>query len=274
MNASEIFSVRGLCAVVTGGASGIGLGFTEALARSGARVTMLDIRGDQIDQEIQRLREAGCDVRGTVVDVTDHAALDRAVDTAAEHYGRLDVMFANAGIDPGPGFVAPGPERSRLAAGALENYTDARWNRVVDISLNGVFASVRAAVRHMRPRKAGRIIITTSLAAFKCEPLIGAAYMAAKAGATQFMRQVALELAADTITVNAIAPGFVVTNIGDGHAKDVNVQAAVAKAVPMHRVGYPADLQGLALFLCSPAASYITGQQIAVDGGFGLGFAD
>jgi NAD(P)-dependent dehydrogenase (short-subunit alcohol dehydrogenase family) len=98
--------------------------------------------------------------------------------------------------------------------------------------------------------------------------------MAAKAGAAHLMRSVALELAADNITVNAIAPGFFVTNIGGGHAKNPNLQEAVSKVVPMHRVGFPADVAGLALFLASPASAYLTGQQISIDGGWSVGVAD
>jgi len=116
--------------------------------------------------------------------------------------------------------------------------------------------------------------VTTSVAAYQCEPAIGSAYMAAKAGAAHFMRCVALELAAFNITVNAIAPGFFVTNIGGGHAKNPDVQAAMAKLMPMHRVGLPDDIKGLALFLASPASAYLTGQQITIDGGWTLGMAD
>lgn len=276
MNIADIFKVDGYGVVVTGGASGLGLGFTEVLAENGARVTMLDVNAQRIANETKRLQNAGLEVAGQVVDVTDHAALDRAIDQAAETYGRLDVVFANAGIDPGPGFVGGwvGQERPRVPEGALENYADERWNRVIDINLNGVFATLRAAARHMRAQKSGRIIVTTSLAATKNEAVIGAAYMAAKAAAAHLMRNVALELAAYNVTVNAIAPGFFVTNIGGGHAHDPDLQAMVAKAVPMHRVGFPDDMKGLALFLASPASSYITGQEIIIDGGWGLGTAD
>jgi NAD(P)-dependent dehydrogenase (short-subunit alcohol dehydrogenase family) len=254
----------------------LGLAFVEALAEHGARVTMLDVDPNNTDAETARLRAMGLDVRGAVVDVTDHVGLDAAIDAAAAEYGRLDVVFANAGIDPGPGFVGAwaGTSRPRVAAGALENYTDERWNRVIDINLNGIFATMRAAARHMRPRKSGRIIVTTSLAATKSEAVIGAAYMAAKAGAAHLMRNVALELAAYGITVNAIAPGFFVTNIGGGHGKNPDLQAALAKDIPMHRVGQPDDIKGLALFLSSSASAYITGQEIIIDGGWGLGVAD
>ncbi|MBS0367042.1 MAG: SDR family oxidoreductase [Proteobacteria bacterium] len=276
MRIQQLFDVRGRTALVTGGASGIGLGYAEALAANGARVALLDMDARRIDAEVSRLRGAGMDVSGHVVDVTDHAALDRAVDEIVAGFGHLDAAFANAGIDPGPGYVGAwvGDQRPRVDEGALERYADARWNRVIDVNLNGVFATVRAAARHMRSRRKGRIILTTSAASQRIEPAIGAAYMAAKAGAAHFMRCVALELAASGITVNAIAPGMFVTNIGGGHAKDPAVQKALAAGIPLHRVGMPSDMYGLALLLASDAGDYITGQEIVIDGGLLLGRVD
>jgi NAD(P)-dependent dehydrogenase (short-subunit alcohol dehydrogenase family) len=145
---------------------------------------------------------------------------------------------------------------------------------VIEVNLTGVFATLRAGARLMKPQRSGRLIVTTSVAAFQCEPAIGSAYMAAKAGATHLMHCVAQEMAAYNITVNAIAPGFFVTNIGGGHAKNPATQAAMAKVVPMHRVGFPEDIKGLALFLASPASAYLTGQQISIDGGWVLGAVD
>ncbi len=276
MKINTLFSVADYGVIVTGGASGIGLGYAEALAVNGARVTLLDVDSQRIDTETRRLCAAGLQVRGEVVDVRDHAAIDRAFDAARAAHGRLDVVFANAGIDSGPGYVGSwaGTERTRNPAGALESYTDARWNAVIDVNLTGIFATLRAGARHMRPQRSGRMIVTTSVAAFQSEPAIGSAYMAAKAGAAHLMRQVALELAAFNITVNAIAPGFFATNIGGGHAKDPQMQASMGKVIPMHRVGFPADIAGLALFLASPASAYLTGQQISIDGGWSLGAAD
>jgi NAD(P)-dependent dehydrogenase (short-subunit alcohol dehydrogenase family) len=271
-----LFDVTGYGVIVTGGASGLGLAYGEALAAHGARVTLIDVDEGALERHVARLAGDGLDVRGAVADVTDHARLDQVINDAAEDYGRLDVAFANAGIDPGVGFVGAwaGGQRPRVDEGALELYTDERWNRVIEINLNGIFATARAAARHMRPRRSGRIIITTSLAATKVEPAIGSAYATAKAGARHFMHSTALELAAYGITVNAIAPGFFITNIGGGHAHNPEVQAAMSRDIPMHRVGQPDDIKGLALFLSSPASQYMTGQEIVVDGGWGLGVAD
>jgi NAD(P)-dependent dehydrogenase (short-subunit alcohol dehydrogenase family) len=270
------FDVAGFGVIVTGGASGLGLAYGEVLAAHGARVTLIDVDAHTVAAQASRLRGEGLDVRSAVADVTDRRALDQAIDEAARSYGRLDVAFANAGIDSGVGFVGAwaGGERPRAPEGALERYSDERWNRVIDINLNGIFATARAAARHMRPRGYGRIILTTSLAATKVEPAIGSAYMAAKAGARHLMHCLALELAADGVTANAIAPGFFVTNIGGGHAHDPEMQAAMSKDIPMHRVGQPDDIKALALFLASPASEYITGQEIVIDGGWGLGVAD
>ena len=276
MNVSSQFDVDGFGVVVTGGASGIGLAYGEVLAAHGARVTLVDVDRGAVAAQASRLAGEGLDVRAAVADVTDHAVLDTVIDEAAGLYGRLDVAFANAGIDPGAGFVGAwaGDQRPRVPEGELERYGDERWDRVIDINLGGVFATARAAARHMRPRRFGRIIVTTSLASTRVEPAIGAAYMAAKAGARHFMHTIALELAGYGITVNAIAPGFFVTNIGGGHAHKPELQAALAREIPMHRVGQPDDLKPLALFLASPASKYITGQEIVIDGGWGLGVAD
>jgi len=272
----ELFKVAGQSAIVTGAGSGLGLAIAEALAENGARVTLLDADADRIASETRRLEAHGYDARGEVVDVSDHAALEHGFDAAVAAHGRLDIVFANAGIDSGPGFVSGwfGANRARNPAGAIESYSDERWNRVIDVNLTGVFATLRAAARRMKPQRSGKLIVTTSVAGYQCEPAIGSAYMAAKAGAAHLMRCVAQELAAYNITVNAIAPGFFVTNIGGGHAKNPEVQRAMTSVMPMHRVGLPEDIKGLALFLASPASAYLTGQQITIDGGWTLGPAD
>lgn len=275
MKSAELFRVAGQGAIVTGAGSGLGLAIAEALAENGALVTLLDVDAARVESETARLMGQGYAARGEVVDITDHARLERSFDAAVEAHGRLDIVFANAGIDSGPGFATGwAGARERNPQGALESYTDERWNRVIDVNLTGVFATLRAAARIMKPQRSGKLIVTTSVAGYQCEPAIGAAYPAAKAGAAHLMRSIALELAAFNITVNAIAPGWFVTNIGGGHAKDPQVQRQMATVMPLHRVGFPNDIKGLALFLASPASAYITGQEITIDGGWTLGAAD
>ena len=275
MKSAELFSVAGQGAIVTGAGSGLGLAIAEALAENGARVTLLDVDAGRVAAETGRLGARGYDVRGEAVDISDHARLEHAFDAAVAAHSRLDIVFANAGIDSGPGFVSGwAGARERDPRGALESYSDARWNRVIEVNLTGVFATLRAAARIMKPQRSGKLIVTTSVAGYQCEPAIGAAYPAAKAGAAHLKRSVAHELAAFNITVNAIAPGWFVTNIGGGHAKNPQVQREMAAVMPMGRVGFPDDIKGLALFLASPASAYITGQEITIDGGWTLGRAD
>jgi NAD(P)-dependent dehydrogenase (short-subunit alcohol dehydrogenase family) len=267
-----MFDVTGYGAIVTGGASWIGLSFVEVLAEHGARVTIIDANADGVGKEVDRLCAAGQNVRGVIVDVTDRKALDQTFDDTVRKYGRLDVVFANAGIDPGIGFVSM-DRSSRLAAGAIENYESDRWNKVIELNLNSVFTTISAAARHMKAQNAGSIVVTTSIAAFILEPAIGAAYMAAKAGAAHLMRNAALELAKYNVRVNAIAPGFFVTNIGGGWMKDPSAQAAAGRVIPIGRVGGTEEMKGLALYLASPASSYMTGSQLTIDGGLSVGTA-
>lgn len=273
MKAADMYKVEGYGAIVTGGASGLGLAYVEVLAENGARVTMLDIDPAGIEREVGRLRGLGYNVDGKVVDVTNRAAMHRAFDEVVSKYGRLDVVFANAGIDPGPGFIGF-DRKTRSSEGAIENYADARWDKVIDTNLNSVFTTIKAAAKHMKPRNSGRIIITTSVAAFVNETAIGVAYMASKAAAAHLMRNVAIELAKYNILVNAIAPGPFITNIGGGHCHTPEVQAGFAQALPLHRMASTEEMKGLALFLASPASSFVTGAQIVIDGGMQLGVAD
>jgi len=273
MKIAELFDVKGLATIVTGAASGIGYAYAEAMADNGARVALFDIDRAGLDQAVGKLQAKGGDVRGTAVDVTDRAALRAAIDKAAAELNRLDVMFANAGIDSGPGFLSMTGERT--AEGAFENVSDARWDKVLDTNLTSVFSSIRAAVPHMKKNpKGGRIIVTTSVAALRSEAIVGIPYMPAKAGVAHLVRQAALELAKYNILVNAIAPGPFNTNIGGGHIRKPEVAKAFAQAVPLHRVASTDEIQGAALFLASPASTFVTGIEMIVDGGLMVGRAD
>jgi NAD(P)-dependent dehydrogenase (short-subunit alcohol dehydrogenase family) len=273
MDLNQLFSVRGQGAIVTGGASGLGLAIGEALAACGAGVTLLDMNEAAVRREAGRLRQLGLDVRGEALDVTDREALDRAFDAAAAAHGRLDIVFANAGIDPGPGFMSVAERGRRIPEHQIENYSDERWHQVIGISLDAVFYSIRAAARHMKPAGRGSIVVTTSISAVRPAPAIGMAYMAAKAGAAHLVRTCALELARYGIRVNAIAPGPFATNIAAQRTDATDFRAAQSAAVPLGRVASPQEVQGLALLLASGASGFITGEQVVIDGGASLGAA-
>ncbi len=273
MKAVKLFDVSGLATIVTGAASGIGLAYAEVMADNGARVTLFDKDAQSLDAAARRLAERGGEVRSQVLDVTDRPALRAAVDAAAAHYGRLDVAFANVGIDSPPGFL--GMTGERVPEGAFENVSDERWDQVIATNLTSIYSTIKASIPHMKKNvSGGRIIVTTSVAAIRGEAIVGMPYMPAKAAAAHLVRQAALELAKYNILVNAIAPGPFVTNIAGGHMQDPTTVAAFARFVPLHRIASTDEIQGLALFLASPAASYVTGSQMVIDGGVLLGMAD
>jgi NAD(P)-dependent dehydrogenase (short-subunit alcohol dehydrogenase family) len=159
----------------------------------------------------------------------------------------------------------------RNEEGQIDALDPARWDRTIAINLTGVFNTVREAVRLMKPARKGSIIATSSNAALINEPIVGTAYMPAKAGVAHFVRHMAMELAEYRIRVNAIAPGPFVTNIGNGWLKDPVVRAAWDLKVPLGRMAEPYQIKPLALYLASDASSYVTGSQIVIDGGFMVG---
>ena len=259
MKAADLFDVSGHVAFVTGAASGLGLAMAEVMADNGAHVVMADINPDTLEHHAERLSDAGRSVEGVVLDVADLNALRAAIDNAAESRGRLDAVFANAGISAGPGYLTE--------TGRIDAVDPAKWDEVVQVNLTSVFATVQAAARHMKRRKSGRIVVTSSIAGLKSEHLVGYAYAVTKAAVINLVRQAAMELAPHNITVNAIAPGPFFTNIADGRLNDPESAKSFAELVPMGRIADTTELQGLALLLASPAGSFITGTAIPIDGG-------
>ena len=165
----------------------------------------------------------------------------------------------------GPGFLAADGERN--PTGAIDAVSDDLWDSVIDADLMSVVAMMKAAAPHMKRQKAGRIVVTTSVAAAKTENFVGYPYIAAKAAAAHLVRQVALELAKYNVQVNAIAPGPFLTSIGANRMADPVVRKAFESAPLLHRMATAQEIQGLALLLASPAASYMTGAQFSIDGG-------
>lgn len=272
MKIETLFDVRGRSVLVTGAANGIGWAYAEALAANGAHVTLSDADGPLLETAVARLRAAGGRVHGAVADVTQPDTLRAAVDGVLAREGRLDVLFANAGVSAGPGFLRG--DGTRNEAAALEQLSLEVFDRVLAINLRGALATLQAAVPAMKRQGHGRIIVTTTVSLLRTETLVSTLYVASKAALGQLVRQAALELARYGILVNGIAPGPTITNIGGGRLQDAAARAPFEQAIPLHRLATPKDLQGAALFLASPASSYITGTQIVIDGGGCLGSAD
>ena len=271
MGTLDKFNIAGRSALVTGAASGIGLAYAEIMAEAGARVTLTDIDGEGAEREAARLRGAGFDARADRLDVASREETARVFDAHAAAFGGLDICFANAGIDPGEGFWNPAGHRN--PAGQVDTFDPARWDRTMAINLTGVFNTIRDAVRLMKQGgNGGSIIATASNAGLVTEPIVGMAYMPAKAGVLHMVRALALELAEFRIRVNAIAPGPFVTNIGGGWLKhDPVARKAWDAIVPLGSVAETDQLKPLALLLASDASDYMTGSHVVIDGGMMLG---
>ena len=247
-------------AVVTGGARGIGFGTAQRLASEGASVAILDLDESAAAEAAGRLELVdGARAVGIGCDVSDSAAGEAAVERVVAELGGIHVLVNNAGIT-----------RDNL----LFKMTDDDWDLVIGVHLRGAFVMTRAAQKHFVAQKYGKIVNLSSVSALGNRGQ--ANYSAAKMGIQGFTRTLGIELGPFGINANAIAPGFIATEMTDATAARVGVpvedfRKAAADANPVKRVGYPEDIAAAVAFLASDEASYITGQTLYVDGGAKLG---
>lgn len=255
----EVFDLRGRTALVTGAGSGIGESIATALARSGAAVACADVNLEAVQSLCARLRADGLAAVPLVVDVGDRTQVEAVLQDAEAAHGPIDIVFANAGISGG---------RGPMYGGRIEDVPPAVWDAALRVNLAGVFFTMQAAAARMRGR-GGRIIVTASIAGMRGDTMVGYAYAASKAAVINLVRQAALDLARDDVLVNAILPGPFATSIGSpaGSPAKIAMNGQFARTVPLGRVAHTNEMQGLAIFLASPASSFVTGQAIAVDGG-------
>ena len=259
----RLFDVRGTRVVVTGAASGLGFAMAEVLADCGAHVTLADIDEGRLAASTQRLAERGDHVRSFAVDVRDEAQVQALFDDVVAAEGGVDVAFANAGLASVPGFRVDGGQ-------TIDTVARSDWDAVLDVNLNGVMHTVRAAAAVMKRQGGGRIVVTASNAGLRPEPMVCYGYAASKAAVIHLVRHAALELAPHGVLVNAICPGpFYGTLIGGGVTENPTeeMKAAWAELVPLGRMASPEELKGLVLLLASPASSFITGAAHVIDGG-------
>ena len=244
-------SVKGLVVLVTGAASGMGRATAHVFAREGARVAVTDLRAEDCEAVAADIRAEGGEAQGWALDVADAAAIARIVPEIAAHFGGLDCVVNNAGVSAGAPIDAPGYE--------------AAWERALPILLAAHPRIVRAALPFLRKSKCPRIVNIASTEALGATAR-DSVYAAAKAGVTGLTRALAVELGKEGITVNCICPGPINTGMTRGIA-DADKATFAARRTAMRRYGEPEEVAHITLSLCLPAASYITGVTIPVDGG-------
>ncbi|MER8753330.1 SDR family oxidoreductase [Mesorhizobium sp. M1050] len=246
---SEMFSLKGRVALVTGASRGLGFAMAKALAENGATVI---VNARDMDTLCAAAEKIGAEA--LPFDVADAATSRAALEGIVERHGRLDILVNNAGIQ----------HRSPLV-----EWQDEDFNRVIAVNLSACFRMIREAVRLMLPNKFGRIINTGSVAAILGRPTIHA-YVAAKAGLHGLTRSTAAEMGRHGITINAIAPGYFATELNTALINDEAFTKWVEARTPAGRWAQPEELGGAVVFLASNAAAYVNGHVLAVDGGLSV----
>jgi 3-oxoacyl-[acyl-carrier protein] reductase len=251
MKAAEMFSLKGRVALVTGASSGLGVLFARALAENGAAIALVARRADRLKALKDEIEGKGGKAIAIDADVTDRAAMTRAFDAAEKAFGSVTILVNNAGIAHGGRAVEMPPEE---------------WRKVLSTNLDAVFFWAQEAARRMlAAKKQGAVINIASVLGLAVAK--GAvAYATAKAGVVQVTKALAVELAFKGVRVNAIAPGWFVTEMNDDYLNS-EAGTAIKREIPMGRFGKAGDLDGALLLLVSDAGSYITGATIVVDGG-------
>lgn len=251
MAGMPLFSLDGRVALVTGASRGLGFAMAEALAEAGATVVLNSRHADTLEAAACKLRDRGFKVETAVFDVTEKTEARAALEATVRQMGSLDILIANAGVNH---------------RAALPEWTAQDWDRMLATNVTACFFLAQSAAAAMRRQGYGRIIFTTSITAQRGRATIHG-YVAAKSALAGIMRSLAAELGEHAITCNAIAPGYFETELNIPLLENADFVTFVNSRVALRRWGKPRELAGLAVLLASEAGSYITGQEIAVDGG-------
>jgi NAD(P)-dependent dehydrogenase (short-subunit alcohol dehydrogenase family) len=252
MKAADLFNLQGRVALVTGASSGLGVQLARALADNGASVALVARRAERLKAVKDEIEAKGGRATAIAADVTDRAAMARAFDAAEKAFGTVTILVNNAGIAQEPMRAVEVPPEE--------------WRKVLGLDLDAVFYNAQEAARRMlAAKKPGAIINISSVLGLGVAKGV-AAYAVAKAAVIQTTKALALELAFKGVRVNAIAPGWFVTEINDDYLNG-EAGAAIKRDIPMGRFGKDGDLDGALLLLASDAGSYITGATLVVDGG-------
>lgn len=251
---SDLFSLKGKTALVTGASQGLGERFAKILAEHGAKVALAARQVEKLKALKAEIEANGGRASTTKLDVTDAASIDTCLDQVEKNLGPIDILVNNAGV---------------AVSKSVLDQTEADWDKVVDTNLKGAFFTAQAAAKRMVTSGDGGTIV--NIASVLALEVIGhlAPYAASKGGIWQVTKTMALELARHKIRVNALAPGYIITDINREFLEGPTGQQMVKK-IPERRFGEPEDLDGALLLLASDAGRYMTGSIIVVDGGFML----
>jgi NAD(P)-dependent dehydrogenase (short-subunit alcohol dehydrogenase family) len=251
----EPFSLQGKVAVLTGASRGIGRAIALRLAAAGARVVVSSRRLDNVEAVADEIRASGGEALALEAHVGDPAAVEALVARSAEAYGGLDIVVNNAATNP--------------HFGPLLSADEGQWDKILDTNTKGAFRLCKAVVPHMQALGGGKILTIASLAGLAPSPGMGL-YGISKAALIMLTQQLAVELGPDNIQVNAIAPGVIKTRFSQLLWQTPQIAEPTLGRLPLGRFGEPGDVAGLALFLASPDADYITGGVYVVDGGLNV----
>ena len=246
--------LEGKVALITGGSTGIGRATAQVFAREGAKVAVADVNVEGAEETVRLVQDAGGEAIFIRTDTSQATDTEAMVKTVVETYGQLDCAFNNAGIE---GDFLPTPD-----------YPEATWSRVIGINLKGVWLSMKAEVRQMLSQGGGAIVNTASVAGLQGMPA-ASAYVAAKHGVVGLTKTAALEYAKAGIRVNAVCPGAVETPmLKRAFEKVPEMAEGISSAEPVGRLAQPSEIGEAVAWLCSDAASFVTGHPMAVDGGY------